>query len=212
MRMASNIIYVLVNEAMPDIVKIGRTRNCIEARIRSLDNTSVPLPFQCFYAAEVSDSVIVESRIHKIFSDKRVRNNREFFRVSPSQVVQAIKLAEIQEITPRIDVITELSDRNALELYGNAEEKRGRVTFKDLQIPSGAVLSFVRDESITCVVANNNFNRVIIEEEELSLSAAALKVLHNMGYTWSSARGSDYWKYDNQTLTERRLELEEKIL
>ena len=33
-----------------------------------------------------------------------------------------------------------------------------------------------------------------------------------MGYTWSSARGSDYWKYDNQTLTERRLELEEKIL
>ena len=210
--MASNIIYVLVNEAMPDIVKIGRTRNCIEARIRSLDNTSVPLPFQCFYAAEVSDSVIVESRIHKIFSDKRVRNNREFFRVSPSQVVQAIKLAEIQEITPRIDVITELSDRNALELYGNAEEKRGRVTFKGLQIPSGAILSFVRDESITCVVANNNFNRVIIEEEELSLSAAALKILHNMGYTRSSARGSDYWKYDNQTLTERRLELEEKIL
>jgi hypothetical protein len=44
------IVYVLTNEAM---VKIGRTTTSVEQRIKELDNTSLPLPFQCFYAAEV---------------------------------------------------------------------------------------------------------------------------------------------------------------
>jgi hypothetical protein len=38
------------------------------------------LPFQCFYAAEVGNSALVEGKLHRIFSDKRIRSNREFFR------------------------------------------------------------------------------------------------------------------------------------
>jgi len=208
----NNIIYILVNESMPDLVKIGRTNRSIEQRIKELDNTSVPLPFQCFYAAEVINAALVESRVHKIFSDKRLRGNREFFRVDPDQAVQAIKLAEIREVTPKRDVINELSDKNALEQYSNVEERKARLTFKGMEVPNNAILSFVRDESITCIVIDENSNQVTLEGERTSLSAAALKVLHNMGYNWSSARGSDYWKYDNQTLTERRLEIEDKIL
>jgi len=37
----NNIIYILVNESMPDLVKIGRTNRSIEQRIKELDNTSV---------------------------------------------------------------------------------------------------------------------------------------------------------------------------
>lgn len=33
------IIYILINEAMPGYVKIGRTTNALERRIRSLDIT-----------------------------------------------------------------------------------------------------------------------------------------------------------------------------
>lgn len=40
------IVYVLTNEAMPGLVKIGRTNNELAARIRALYSTSVPLPFE----------------------------------------------------------------------------------------------------------------------------------------------------------------------
>ena len=58
------IVYVLTNEAMEGMVKIGRTTTSVEQRIRELDNTSLPLPFQCFYAAEVANSAIVEGKLH----------------------------------------------------------------------------------------------------------------------------------------------------
>lgn len=45
---------------MPDLVKIGHTNKDIEKRIKEQGNTSTPLPFQCFYAAEVRDARIVE--------------------------------------------------------------------------------------------------------------------------------------------------------
>jgi hypothetical protein len=209
----SNIIYILINESMPDLVKIGRTDRTIEQRIKGLDNTSVPLPFQCFYAAEVNNAELVERRIHKVFLDKRLRGSREFFRLDPDQAVQAIKLAEIStiEVTPKGDVIDELSDKNALEQYSNIEERKARrLTFKGMEVPNNAILSFVRDENIKCIVADENSNQVILEGERFSLSAAALKVLRNIGYNWSSARGSDYWKYEEKTLTARRLALEDK--
>lgn len=197
---------------MPDLVKIGRTNKSIEQRIKHLDNTSIPLPFQCFYAAEVNDSTLVEARIHKVFSDKRVRGNREFFRVDPNQVVEAIKLAEIKEVTLKDEVTNEPSDKNSLKQYAEKEERRSRLTFKELQIPSNAILTFVRNENITCVVENDNSYQVIFEGKNTSLSASALKVLHDMGYNWSSARGSDFWKYEEKTLTSIRLELEDESL
>jgi hypothetical protein len=49
----AEIIYVLMNEAMDGLVKIGRTTTSVEQRIREFDNTSVRLPFQCCYASEV---------------------------------------------------------------------------------------------------------------------------------------------------------------
>ena len=85
------IVYVLTNEAMEGMVKIGRTTTSVEQRIRELDNTSMPLPFQCFYAAEVGDSALVEGKLHRIFSDKRIRSNREFFRADANQVKEAIQ-------------------------------------------------------------------------------------------------------------------------
>jgi len=61
----SNIVYVLINEAMPGYVKIGITDN-LERRIRELDNTSIPLPFECFYACTVESAANVEKLIHMV--------------------------------------------------------------------------------------------------------------------------------------------------
>ena len=42
------IVYVLSNEAMPGLVKIGLTqRSELEVRLNELYSTGVPLPFTC---------------------------------------------------------------------------------------------------------------------------------------------------------------------
>ena len=181
------IVYVLTNESMEGLVKIGRTTTGVEQRIRELDNTSVPLPFQCFYAGEVENSSIVEGRIHRIFVDKRVRTNREFFRVDPNQVREAIQLAEISDVTPRADVVVDASD---------------------LKIPPDSILTFSKDSNVTCTVVANG--KVSLDGSVMSPSAAALIALQRVGYNWSSVSGTDYWVFEGETLVARRLRLEDE--
>lgn len=51
------IVYVLSNPAMPGIVKIGRSdQKDLKQRLRSLFNTSVPLPFKVEFACYVEKS------------------------------------------------------------------------------------------------------------------------------------------------------------
>lgn len=204
----SEIVYILINEAMEGLVKIGRTTTSVEQRIKELDNTSTPLPFQCFYAGEVANSALVEGKLHKIFSDKRIRSNREFFRVDANQVREAIQLAEIREVTPRTDVVVDASDVQALKNAVASEERRSRLRFTELKVPIGATLTFAKDRNITSqVVADGKIN---FEGAVMSPSAAALIVVRRLGYEWAAVSGSDYWEYEGETLTARRLRLEDE--
>ena len=204
----AEIIYVLTNEAMDGLVKIGRTSTSVEQRIKELDNTSIPLPFQCFYAGEVADSVYVETHLHRAFADKRVRNNREFFRVDPNQVRSAIMLANPKDVTPRNDVVVDASDVQALQKASAVQDRRSRLKFSELNIPVGATLVFVKDESITCtVVANGEVN---FQGQVISPSGAAKLAVHSLGYKWSAVSGSDFWKYEDETLTARRFRMEDE--
>jgi hypothetical protein len=200
-------VYVLTNEAIEGLVKIGRTTTNVEQRIKELDNTSTPLPFQCFYAAEVVDSALVEGKLHRIFADKRIRINREFFRVDPNQVREAIQLAELRDVTPRFDVVVDTGDVQALKNAVATEERRARLRFTELKIPIGATLTFAKDEEITAeVVADGKIN---FEGEIMSPSAAAKIAVRRLGYEWSAVSGSVFWMYEGETLTARRLRLED---
>lgn len=204
----AEIVYVLTNEAMDGLVKIGLTTTSVEERIKQLDNTSLPLPFQCFYAAEVANAAIVESKLHKIFADKRVRTNREFFRVAANQVREAIQLAELRDVTPKTDVVVDASDIQALKNAVASEERRSRLRFSELQIPIGATLAFTKDPAITCTVVADG--KVQYDAQTLSPSAAALQVIRKLGYNWAAVSGSDYWEYEGETLTARRLRMEDE--
>ena len=59
-----SFVYILINEAMPGYIKIGRTSTSVEQRMKELDKTSVPLPFQCYYAARVEDDQTLERTLH----------------------------------------------------------------------------------------------------------------------------------------------------
>jgi hypothetical protein len=202
------IVYVLTNEAMEGMVKIGRTTTSVEQRIRELDTTSVPLPFQCFYAAEVGNSALVEGKIHRIFSDKRIRQNREFFRVDANQVREAIQLAELRDVTPKVDVVVDAADVQALQRALATDERRSRLRFTELGIPAGTILTFAKDSRVTCLVVADG--KVEFEGQTLSPSAAALQAVRKMGYQWAAVSGSDYWEFEGETLSARRIRLEDE--
>jgi hypothetical protein len=87
------VVYVLTNVEMPGLVKIGITNGAVSDRVKGLDNTSVPVPFECFYAAEVSDAAKVERAIHEAFDDHRVRKtafNFSLAGIKPNTVLQSV--------------------------------------------------------------------------------------------------------------------------
>jgi len=196
------IIYVLVNQAMPGLIKIGRTAENIETRMRQLDTSGVPLPFECFYAAEVSDPDRVERALHEAFEDHRVRRNREFFELSPDKPKVIIKLMEIKEVTPRVDIVSEPGDQQALD---QARRRRSRFRFSAVGIQPGATLHSAFDEGTTCIVKDDS--TVIFRGEEHSLSSSAMIVAKEKGYDWPSIAGPVYWKFEGKTLSEIREEM-----
>jgi hypothetical protein len=195
------VVYILTNESMPDLVKIGITDN-LERRIRELDNTSTPLPFECFYAVEVQNASAIEKKIHEGLDDKRIRQNREFFETSAEQAKSILEIAEImggKNVTPTEDFVETPQDKQALE---NIKKKKKKFSFDILNIKPGTILEFVKDKTITCEVFNNK--QVKFRDKITSLSNSADIILKEMGYDWGSVHGPGYWIYKDKTLYEWR--------
>lgn len=174
-----SIVYILTNEAMPGLIKIGLTNSTLEQRMLSLDTTSVPLSFECYYAARVSDSAKIERALHVGLGDHRVRNNREFFRIDPYRAKAILEVLAIEDVTPGNSVFAEPEDQEAIT---RAVLARPNFKFSMVNIPIGAVLNFVKDESITATVIDDK--KISFRGESTSLSAAALELVHELGYNW----------------------------
>ena len=198
----AEIVYVLTNEAMPDLVKIGLTTDSVEARLASLTHTGIPLPFECYFAAEVKDCAKLEKTLHQLFSESRINPKREFFKVDPEKVVLAISIGEFKEITPGATVVDN-EEQQALE---KAKARRPRINLEALGIKPGDVLTLSRDESITSTVVEGG--KVNFQGKEQSLSAAALCALQSLGYSTPAASGSEYWMWNGELLDERRRRME----
>jgi T5orf172 domain len=197
--MSAGIVYLLINEAMPGYVKIGLTRaNDVGQRIRQLDNTSVPSPFECYFAAHVPDCERLERTLHFVFGEKRSRRNREFFTIMPDLAKAIIELVadtpvEVTDDEQSIDA----DERQEIEKLRDRREVR---TFTTLNIPVGETLTFAKDTTITCTVVKPR--KVLFRGEEMSPSAAALKLVHEMGYDWAAVNGMDYWEWNGVKLSQ----------
>ncbi len=190
------IVYILTNQSMPETIKIGITEN-LERRVKELDNTSVALPFECYYAVEVNDASKIEKKMHEGLDDKRIRQNREFFNISPELAKSILEIAEVmggKNVTPKKDIVETTQDQEALE---TARKKKINY-FGILGISKGTVLTFSKDKNITCEVSDNG--KVIFRGKETSLSGSALIVTNEMGYDWGQVQGAGYWCYQGKTL------------
>jgi hypothetical protein len=194
--MSEGIVYILTNGSMPGYIKIGLTQqNDVGQRIRQLDNTSLPLPFECYYSARVPDCRRLERTLHFVFGEKRARLNREFFTASPDLVKAIIELVAIQEVTPS-DAEQDISPKERREIAAEQQKR----TLAGLGIKPGTVLTFLKDTDVTCTVHDGK--KVKFNGEVVSLSRAALIAIHAMGFEWPTANGFEYWTLNGKRLVD----------
>lgn len=202
-----NFVYILTNEAMPGYIKIGLTDKPITERVLGLDNTSVAVPFQCYYAARVDDNQKIEKALHTAFGDFRVRPNREFFKMDPYKVKAILEVLALEDMTPKNEIVASVEDSQALRVVG-ANTRRFR--FSSAGIPIGASINFVKDPNLVAIVQDDH--SVLFDGQSHSLTNAALEALRMCGYNWTSVQGPEYWLYNGESvgsLRARQRELEE---
>ena len=123
----SGLIYVLTNVCMPNLVKMGMTRNHPLNRASELYTTGVPAPFALEFAIWVEDPLEVEKEVHDHFEHCRQSNHREFFRVDVDSVVlfitEAYLLPGYAVASPELVVEHEMAERlQRIAGLGNALE------------------------------------------------------------------------------------------
>jgi len=194
------IVYILINEAFPKYVKIGKTEN-LKNRMKQLDTTGVPLPFECYYAVEVLNSSDIEKHLHHAFDTFRVRGSREFFEMLPENAKAALMISNGRDVTPNEDVVETEADQRALD---KARKQRESFKFSLLNIPPGTILKFSKDPNETCKVLDDKF--VEFRGKQTSLSASALTIIRELGYDWIKVSGPAFWQYKGKGLYDLRLE------
>ena len=88
----AGFVYILSNELMPGIVKIGFTERTVADRISELSgHTGVALPYKEEASFPVADPSKIERSVHEGLRQHRVSQNREFFRLSPDEATAAVR-------------------------------------------------------------------------------------------------------------------------
>lgn len=79
---SAGYLYILVNQSMPGLIKVGRTGRDPSNRVQELSSpTGVPTRFILVYQTQVADCEFAERWVHEQLEAKghRVAQNREFF-------------------------------------------------------------------------------------------------------------------------------------
>lgn len=83
--------YVLTNEFMPGIVKIGWTSRTPEERSTELSTTGVPGKYQIEYSARITEADLAEKHAHLILRSIRVDPSREHFRCEVLDAIAVVR-------------------------------------------------------------------------------------------------------------------------
>ena len=142
-----------------------------------------------------------ENKIHDAFGDHRVNPKREFFRIDPERVLPIFKLIQIKDVTPKDDIVEDQDEQKTLN---KERSRRENFTFKLLDIPVGSILHYIRDENVTVKVVDDR--RSVEFNGEVTFLAQASKSVLN---TTAPVAVRNYWVFEDETLFERRLRLEE---
>lgn len=221
MEKEKGFVYILTNESFrEDWVKIGRSCRPVDVRSKELDNTAVPLPFKVYATIQTTKYTNVERIVHKQIdrlTDLRIRQNREFFNVEPSQALDILL-----DLATAIDdaVVMQYVDDKPVQLYPSINNEKPQAVkiekhvqrkpfeFAMVGLKDGDMITFA---PLNIQVKVNGKNKVEFEGRLWSLSAFTGTYLPIEKQNNSGAyQGPKYFTYNNKTLWDLRLELEKQ--
>ena len=89
---ASEYVYVLVNQSVPNMVKIGMTTNTPTQRATEISRaTGVATPWVPVFEFRCFRSDLLEAEIHEYFATHRVNKHREMFSIDSHTAQKAIE-------------------------------------------------------------------------------------------------------------------------
>ena len=189
----SQIVYALTNPSMPGLIKIGKTtQDDISIRMGQLYSTGVPVPFECLYAAEVTDCNKAESALHITFGPYRINPNREFFKIEPEQAISILELLGPNNASDKITKGLNNNVSKAEQESGKKLKKRPNMNYIEMGMNLGDKLVFVSDESIEVEICSEK--KITYNDEILSLTKVTKNIL-NLDYAIQPA---SKWKYNGR--------------
>lgn len=214
-------VYILTNDSFrEDWVKIGRSSRPVDVRSKELDNTAVPLPFKVYATIQTTKYTNIERIVHKQIdrlTDLRIRQNREFFNVEPTQALDILL-----DLATAIDdaVVMQYVDDKPVQLYPSINNEKPQAVktekhvsrkpfeFAMVGLKDGDMITFA---PLNIQVKVNGKNKVEFEGRLWSLSAFTGTYLPIEKQNNSGAyQGPKYFTYNNKTLWDLRLELEKQ--
>jgi len=210
-------IYILVNPAFPNLVKIGYADNVIK-RVKTLNsNSGLPDPYHIFATYKVKkrlEDLKLHNLIDSLDSDLRHSKNREFYEMTPEKAYEILSAIaqingdeELLILNPLEDDFFDIQD-TSIEV-----KERGRVkanlTFNLIGIKIGEKINFVEDDDIFATV--NGEDTVEFEGKTWKLSALTreLKERNHTANNSGAYQGGNYFTYNGKKLTDIRREIEE---
>lgn len=207
-------VYILTNPSFKeDWVKIGKSSRPVDVRSKELDNTAVPLPFEIFATMKTCKYNEVEKLVHKTIdrlTDLRIRQNREFFNVSPQMALEifrdiamTIDDAEVvlyHENKPIVD------SNHLLSVPQKREVKRSRFKFSMCDIKIGELITFVPTGLVVKVASDDSIE---YDGRIYKLSPFVGTFMPEDKRNTSGAyQGAKYFSYDGCILDDLRMKKE----
>ena len=89
---ADQWVYILSNPSLPNMLKIGYTKNEPEIRAKQISSsTGVALPYKVEWAFQCFNSEQLEQEVHAELASYRVNRQREFFDIPLAEAQEAIE-------------------------------------------------------------------------------------------------------------------------
>jgi len=122
-------VYAATNDFMPDVIKIGFTKD-LEQRIKSLsNNTNIPEKFEYVHTRLFEDCEKAEKIVHKILEQYRVPSGKEFFKIDNFTATQVIERVFLEEKLEKHDQIL-------ARLEKKLDEQANKIEYLEKQIES----------------------------------------------------------------------------
>lgn len=199
--MKYGIVYLLTNPVMPGLVKIGMTtREDMDARMRELYSTGVPVPFECQFACRVkkSDCVKIEKALHTAFEHQRINANREFFRINVGQAKAILELFHHTDVTEEVtdEIQNDLTDDDKVA-SAKAQPHRPPLNFYEMGMQKGDKLIWKDDPTISVTVISER--KVSYNGEETSISSLSAQL---KGYKSRHIAPGAHWLFNDKLLSD----------